>query len=81
MSQLGQRTYRNTNKRKQFESFAEDGGHYVYIDTKHQGDKSFCSCGWSGTPFHDGVHLAWVEWRAHVIKSKVIEQADEQQAR
>ena len=79
MSQIGLRTFQNPDKRKQFESFAEDGGHYVYIETKHEGDKSLCSCGWSGETLQGGIYYAWTEWRSHVIKSTVIVQAEDEQ--
>ncbi|MBY0537895.1 hypothetical protein K2P47_00675 [Patescibacteria group bacterium] len=70
-SSLGMVTYQDIDRRKLFETFAEQRGHYVYVDTEHNGDVALCACGWSGTPYWDGVGKAWIEWRRHVVMSSV----------
>jgi hypothetical protein len=71
VSKLALDTYNNPKRKVRFESFAEDRGHYVFVETNAIYDRALCSCGWTGELNEKGVARAWGEWRAHVIEESV----------
>ena len=70
-NKLALATYNNPQRKTMFESFAEERGHYVFVEIKNQDHRAFCSCGWTDMASWSGVALAWVEWRTHVINQSV----------
>jgi hypothetical protein len=57
--------------RMRFETWADKSCHAIGFDTGTKRDTTLCTCGWNGTPYWDGVNLAWAEWYRHVMAASV----------